>query len=176
MWVFIWDASRQAKIHPAIALRGNMGSSKPLWHWTLSLFSQSILLLHFLKMQFNHDDALYWLGPGVGIGKTKRKDGPAGEMMHKHMGQYCAHSGFQKTAPGPAQHRLTWRYNMLMWQISPRWLLISSLPILPLSPVHQPFLWDPSVSSPAWGWPVLQLFPDISGSRANPTKSRSCPP
>lgn len=53
-------------------------------------------------MQFNLDDALYWLGPGVDIGKTKRKDGPAGEMMHKHMGEYCSHSGFQRTAPGPA--------------------------------------------------------------------------
>lgn len=34
-------------------------------------------------MQFNLDDALYVPGPVVGIGKTKRKEGPAGEM-HKH--------------------------------------------------------------------------------------------
>lgn len=35
-------------------------------------------------MQFNLDDALYVPGPVVGVGKTKRKEGPAGEKMHKH--------------------------------------------------------------------------------------------
>ena len=80
-------------------------------------------------MQFNLDDTLHVAGPVVGTGKTKRKDGPAGEMIHKHMdgtvntlasGEQClALPSIGRLRASPEVHfaRVT--------IFSPRWPLIS---------------------------------------------------
>lgn len=135
--------------------------------WTLSLLPQAILLFHFLKMQINLDDAFYEPGTGVAIGKTNRKDVPAGEMMHKHMGEYSSRSGF-------------WRTVRLQGTICS---CDKSLPGGCLSVPCPPFHYS-QFAKHSSGTPLFPLLPDadlscncsqIFPSRANPTKSRSCP-
>lgn len=146
--------------------------------WTPSLLPQTILFLHFLKMQFGFDDAggcvRHWESK-----EERRSQGihsPAEETMYQRMGQNSQQSGFWRTGLGPALHRPISSFPDVHFAwvpvFSPRWLPVTSISILPLSQIQQhstgtslsSFLPEDAL---ACSW--FQLFP---GS-ANLTKCRT---
>lgn len=111
--------------------------------WTPSLLPQTILFLHFLKMQFGFDAA-----GGCARhreGKEERRSrgihGPAGETTYRRTGQNSQQSGFWSTGLGLTQHRPISSFPDVHFAwvpvFSPRCLPVSSISILLLPQIQQ---------------------------------------